>query len=787
MRPVVLALVVLAALGGCTTRSGTSVSSPPPARPAPPVPPPATDAPRQPPRGLPAPPDRVCIPTYRGECMPADDFNYRVTELGLYEYYDHLGFRNQWGLHSINAHLAYGHMNLLQGPDAAPGAGVTVGMMDTGIDLEHPHFRGKHVREEFLDGAVDESGDRWSHGTAVASVLAGVRTDDPDAPHGVAWGADLAVFAFPADTAGPSFRPASLESMARKDQELAARFRHIFDWRDGDRKIDILNLSIGYSAIISHYTAADLQASHGALIAALAQADAAEKTILVWAAMNWNGYRCDVATPDCVEGRLNAGSVNVLAGLAAYFEELRGHNVAVVALSPDGGGISDFSNRCGIAADFCIAAPGERLRAAWFGPVGGVIGVRGYEGGQSGTSLAAPMVAGGLAIMKQIFRDQLSNEELVSRLFRTADDTGIYADRAVYGNGRLDLGAATSPVGVLGVPIETGVGAGAHASLQSSGLRLGAAFGDGFGEAFGDAEFMALDDFGAPFWYNLGNLAVTTDGPALARRLRTFLAPGFAFGAPGGAGLDTRPMTPGVGASVLTMPTAAPNGHLALAEGSAMVSVFRQGGISAAAFTTGALRPLMPATGAAIAWTPRGLPVGFRAGWIEERETVLGSRGQGLFGNFSAGTAFVGFDGGLELGGWRLGANGEFGVVNPAARGGVIEEMSPLMTSTFAVHASRKFVRAGSLGFSLSQPLRVERGWASLTMPSARTKRREVLYRSARANLAPDNRQLDLEAHWTRTLPLGELRLGALWSHSPGHREVLGPQVAALAGWRWAF
>ena len=714
--------------------------------------------------------------------MPAEDFNHRATEVGFLEYYDYIGFRRQWGLGPINAHLAYGHVNLLQGPDAAPGAGVTVGMMDTGIDLEHPHFRGKDVREEFLDGAVDESGDRWSHGTAVASVLAGVR-DDPDAPHGVAWGADLAVFAIPTGTAGPSFRPTSLETMARADQELAARFGHIFDWRDGDRKIDILNLSIGYSGVISQYAAADLQASHGALIAALAQADAAEKTILVWAAMNWNGYSCDSATPGCVEGRFDASSVNVLAGLAAYFEELRGHNVAVVALSPDGGGIADFSNRCGIAADFCIAAPGEGLLAASFGPVGADIGVRGYEGGLSGTSFAAPMVSGGLAIMKQLFRDQLSNEELVSRLFRTADDTGIYADRAVYGNGRLDLGAATSPVGVLGVPIETGVGAGAHASLQSSGLRLGAAFGDGFG----DAEFMALDDFGAPFWYNLGNLAVTTDGPALARRLRTFLAPGFVLGAPARGGLGTGPRTPGVGASVLTMPTAAGNGHLALAEGAAMVSAFRQGGISTAAFTTGALRPLMPATGAAFAWTPRGLPVGFRAGWIDERETVLGSRGQGAFGNFSAETAFLGLDGVLDIGGWRLGANGEFGVVNAAARSGVIEEISPLMTSTFAVHASRKFVRAGSLGFSLSQPLRVERGWASLTMPSARTKRREVLYRSARANLAPDNRQLDLAAHWTRTLPLGELRLGALWSHSPGHREVLGPQVAALAGWRWAF
>ena len=87
---------------------------------------------------------------------------------------------------------------------------------------------------------------------------------------------------------------------------------------------------------------------------------------------------------------------------------------------------------------------------------------------------------------------------------------------------------------------------------------------------------------------------------------------------------------------------------------------------------------------------------------------------------------------------------------------------------------SRGFARAGSLSLSLSQPLRVENGWAALTAPSARTKQGEVLYRSFRADLAPGERQLDLAAQWNRALPLGELRLGAVWSHWSGHREALG-------------
>ena len=117
----------------------------------------------------------------------------------------------------------------------------------------------------------------------------------------------------------------------------------------------------------------------------------------------------------------------------------------------------------------------------------------------------------------------------------------------------------------------------------------------------------------------------------------------------------------------------------------------------------------------------------------------------------------------------------------------MIQEISALATSTFAVHASRALPGRSALHLSVSQPLRVENGSASLTAPAARTKQGEVLYRSLRADLAPGERQLDVAAQWNRALPLGEFRLGAIWSQWPGHRDVLGPQFALLSGWRWTF
>ena len=64
-----------------------------------------------------------------------------------------------------------------------------------------------------------------------------------------------------------------------------------------------------------------------------------------------------------------------------------------------------------------------------------------------GTSFAAPFVTGGLAAISSYFEGQLGSTEIVSRLFSTANKDGVYADSAVYGQGLMDLAAATAPVG----------------------------------------------------------------------------------------------------------------------------------------------------------------------------------------------------------------------------------------------------------------------------------------------------------------------------------------------------
>ena len=700
-----------------------------------------------------------------------------------------MSFDKQWGLGAVNADWAYAHVELLKGQTAKPGAGVTIGFIDTGIDKDHPMFAGKTVNEVILVG-TNETGDVFSHGTAVASLAAGLRAGTlASSANGVASGADIAMFAISAGPASGPYNPISLSGLSRVDAGWAHRINSVLNWRDGQRAVDFLNLSVGYAGIIDSYSEQDLRANFGTAIAAIAQTGRAEKTVLIWAAGNAHGRTCNpVNVAQCENGHVNAVSVEVFPGLVARIAELQGHSLAVVALKSSDSTIASFSNRCGIAADYCLAAPGEQMTHALYGPKDGIDGHRGTRVGR-GTSYAAPMVAGGLAVMKQLFRAQLSNTALVTRLLTTAHNTGTYSDRNVYGQGKMDLGAATSPVGVLEVTLSTRT-SGPGAALQTTGMRLGAAFGDGLQRSFAGREIVAFDRLGAPFWFNLGRFATATAGPLTTTRLSDFMAPdslaagaGFAGGAfPMGYSAAFGQWRLGFSARPAERAS-----HLALADRTLNLTFAPQNGLSVAAFTTEGVFGQTPTSGATFSWRPTGSPLGLRAGWLGERKTLLGGAAQGAFGNLAAGTAFVGIEAETVLGGWRLGANAESGTVSPAARGGVIDAISSLRTSTFTLHASRPLANAGIVRVSISQPLRVEHGQASLTVPTGRTKAGDVVRSPVSARLAPSGRQIDVAVHWYQPLAIGELRLGAVATHQPGHRATAGPELTLLSGWRWIF
>ena len=736
----------------------------------------------------------ACVQTHDQGCVLEPEFEALVEEIAG-EYAEQSSFQNQWGLEAIGADKAYANLELQFGPDTAPGEGVTVGILDTGIDGADPAFRDKTVIERFLSGATEEDGTDFSHGTAVASVIAG--EDIPDYEfdaQGVAWGADLIVFAIPLGDPPELYDPIKLSELPGTAEYFVETLGEVLAWQFGSRSIDFLNLSLGVSGIIENYSEEVLREPFATMITSIAQEGSEEKVVFVWAAGNANGRACDIPIPQCVDGEVKASSADILSGLSVRFPELHENTVAVVAIRPDGE-IADFSNRCGIAADSCLAAPGEDIRVSYFGPGRDGNPIRSVADA-GGTSFAAPMVTGGLALMKHYFRGQLSNVDLLARLLETADRSGLYADAEIYGRGLMDLGTATSPVGepvvAMGGRVES-----PGAAIHDTSLQVGSAFGDAFAPSLASHEIAAFDALGAPFWYDVGNLVTVTARPSLYERFRDFQQLSIQ-GAQGPSAstiripiLQSRGESDGAVSALYLVksgaPAAAKANHFALA-GRSLVAIFPvAASLSATALTTEGLAGQDPASGAALAWRAPEAVLGLRVGWLGERQTLLGSASEGAFGDLVANAMFAGIEADAELGQWRIGGTAEIGTVNAQTRDGLFDGFSPLITSAVALHATRPTADGGAFMVSLSQPLRVEDGQALLAIPSGRTARGEVVRSFVTLDAEPGGRQVDLALQWKRPLELGELRLGATLSREPGHRKNADSELILLSGWRVSF
>ena len=733
------------------------------------------------------------------------DFQTRVETISS-RYRSSDEFSSQWSLGRIGADRAYAHLELALGAGVGAGKGVTVGILDTGIDLDHPAFatdasdpdQDRKITRRLLTGAKVEDGSVASHGTEVAGIIAGGRNVDlPESVHGVAWNADLAVFAVNVARRNPN-RVYTVGNLSRLSQTTI----NLDEWFGEPIKenVDILNVSLAIRGMIDNYSTQTLRDDIGSVIRTMAQAERGpEKTILVLGAGNYHGWDCnpDFGGVECKqdangEWKVDATSPAVLAGLPARISELRGHVIAVVSVGEDGE-ISHFSNRCGIAGDWCLAAPGEDMLAPYYGPRSedDPTVIRGYRK-VSGSSNAAPIVSGGLALMKQLFRDQLSSTALVSRLYATANKSGRYADESIYGQGLMNLGAATAPVGQTTLSLGDSI-SGPGGNLQTSNIVLGNAFGDGLTQSLAGTEIAAFDSLGAPFWFDLGGFAAPRRTPSMARRLKDFMA--LTPEVPGAA---TRQTSFFAGArkaepdswrlGLLETPAGVQGGHLGLAKHASTFTYTGWKDVAVTAFSTEGFSWQIPASGATLSWRPSDAWAGLRAGWLMERESLLGSSAKGAFGNLSTDSAFIGFNADTSMDGWHLGANAEVGFATVKPRSGLITDVSPVATGAFAVHATRPFSGNRLLHLSVSQPLRVEHGRATLSVPVGRTKDGDVLRRPVAADIAPTGRQIDVMAHWRQPLTrLGELRLGAVWIHDPGHSAVESSDLSFMAGWRSPF
>lgn len=180
----------------------------------------------------------------------------------------------------------------------------------------------------------------------------------------------------------------------------------------------------------------------------------------------WRAYMQTGTDPDdrTVVVYAAGNHIEEFSGLGAdipfYEPHVRGSQLSVMALGHDGAHAL-YTNFCGaLPSDwdagrwgrhFCLAAPGTVNSAA-------SAGKGSFYHEIDGTSFAAPVVAGAIALLMEHFRGQLGNTEIVKRVVNTANNQGRYAQLEIYGAGLLDLKAALSPVGrtVTGTASQSG-------------------------------------------------------------------------------------------------------------------------------------------------------------------------------------------------------------------------------------------------------------------------------------------------------------------------------------------
>ena len=606
---------------------------------------------------------------------------------------------------------------------------------------------------------------------------------------------------------------------------------------------EVINMSFSLDGLIEHYDKTSIETELRDEIDIRAQAGKvkSDRTLIVISAGNGNNRRC---TPEpgnaayCMaDGTVAATSPSATSALQVIFENLQSHVVAVVA-TDRGGNIARFSNRCGIAAEWCIAAPGVDILVADF--AGNTFPTEptdhSYKPSVDGTSFAAPYVTGGLAVLMHYFPD-IGNDEILIRLYETADQSGAAAPdpvdageqcpehldtdddlsacelSSIFGWGRMDLDEATRPQG------ETAIALGdtlydLRVPVASSGFRGGAAFGDALAAGWRGREMTVFDALDAPFRVGLDRFVAPAAVPAIGGRLARFLEPETEFhGSGGNLRVAFKPGAPG---GLVDMPFASTRLRVGInhaswegsdsagSDGHASLIPLSMGGASATLgseefqFSAFATSPKFvdegqgsrQTAGAMVAWNPAGGPLGFRFGGVREFGSSLGLEATGAFGEFASGLAFAGAGLRAEAGGWQWSAAAELGHAAPkASSGSSVQEVSGLTTSAFSLSGERLFRNGGRLRLSAVRPLRVERGRLRIDVATGRDKQSNVLREIVDTSLTPSGQQLDLGAEWRQSAggPGGELRLGAVLSLEPGHAAERDPELSLMAGWLFSF
>ena len=644
------------------------------------------------------------------------------------------------------------------------GKGVTVAIIDTGIDVDGAEFKGRITADSTaLEQKVARCGncaaetirfrldDKAGHGSQTAAIAAAAR--DGSAMHGVAPDATiLAIKITGADLTNVTPTSGAIpEADSANAALIAPAIRYAVDK-------GAFAISMSLNGFATGFMAAEQKA-------AMDQVRTADR-LFVNSVSNDKGQ-------DSYAGQIVENLVGTDMANKDWF--LFGIRVDQNLRPPTDNGVP------GALADRTLAVVALGIPT---------VGKDGESVTVNGNSFAAPAIAGAAALLKQYW-PKLGGREISRILLDTATDLGAPGVDQVFGAGLLDVEKAMKAQ----APAASFAAADA-VLIRFSSLTTSAPFG---GSAAATAlngwtgEMTVFDRYGRDFAMT-GSAGVRTRGSGLLAgamlaptdapwRAAQAEAARFGFTTNVGAQAAVRPdipavvsFSPATGQQVTLGTNVVVGGGTGLAgsplRGVASLPVGSMSAWSAAgwsaSFSSGVSRDgrlRQQVLGFAM---PSG--VGLELSALAEHGQVLGMRGDAKLGLTGARTTLATLTYRRMLAGIDLTARATGSSTQAQGGSDLLRFGGPLIGSAFSLEGVGGLF-GGRATLGLSSPLRVERARAALLAPvSFDLVGGALTMRTVAVDLAPDARELDLELGWSTMLsPTSLLRFGLARAFNAGH------------------
>ena len=452
------------------------------------------------------------------EYIARDDVNYANTEM----YRDAVWTANsRISIDYINTTMtAYGHtLEAVGAPEAWSrgwtGDGSVISILDSGIDTDHPEFAGRIDAMECFTGrceaGLETIEDLNGHGTHVAGLAAAAL--DGVGTTGVAPDAHLLIGKVAYDSSyvdlnavGDGIRwsvenSADVINLSGSVNMDATYKNSLVEIEPGVfRSTDTRGTyaTEGFMSMLRNL-GTDSYATMNNMVEAFQDTDA----VLVVAAGNnaakVPGFPAHLAVIENPDGSLMMDGRLIIAGnydIASNRTASSSNRAGTVCFD-----YNETQNTCNTdrrVSDFYLMAPGQ-----WSAST--------YKDGNyrvmSGTSMAAPIISGGAAILHQMW-PHMTGENLVQLMLNTGDKSFTGYDVNVHGQGIMDLDEATLPQGELGIATSGRID-GYHTNVASVGTMSIAG-----ANIAALSSLMVVDDYDRDFYVD-GNTMIMSRTPVL--------------------------------------------------------------------------------------------------------------------------------------------------------------------------------------------------------------------------------------------------------------------------------